>query len=614
MLLMVMLFGGGGGLAAAPSEIQSSPLDSLFMRFVSPSRDSLRSNSPRANFAACTHPNARVFINGKEVKVYGSGAFVGSANLSVGTNVVRVIARSSGGDSLVKDFTFVRPEPPKPLTHEPAVIDEESIEPRQDVWLGKDDILEVKFRGSPGYEACFDMEDVESGIPMLELPSNDSTAGSGEYVGRYKIKETDEARDVAVRVRLKKSFWSSEKGFSSGKVSILPQELPRVAITTGRRPFLNAGLGQDRLGGAKLGYLSTGVYVQIVGKVGRQYKVQLADGMVGWLPDDYARLLPVETPLPKSLVGSISATGNATEDIVGVSLSQRLPFLTDQIVNPPSLIVDVFGATSNTNWITHHRSATGVQSVSWDQVGADHYRLTVALKNAQHWGYDVGYEQGSGLRIRIRKPPKISDQASVLSGFTIAVDAGHGGDALGAVGPTGLQEKVINLAIAKHLQLLLQNKGAKVVMTRTDDTNVGMPERTDAILAGGSQILVSIHCNAGGAGSDAEAVKGTSTYYRHLGYQPLADIMYTRMLELGLNQFGMVGSFNFSLNAPTQLPNVLVETAFLSNPEDEMKLMDDNFREEIAEKVVGGLEEFVRLYAAGADQVGQQRPGNAERY
>jgi N-acetylmuramoyl-L-alanine amidase len=608
MLLMVMLFGGGGGLAAAPGEIQSSPSDSLSMRFVSPSRDSMRSNSPRANFAACTHPNARVFINGKEVKVYGSGAFVGSANLSVGTNVVRVVARSSSGDSLVKDFTFVRPEPPKPLTHEPAVIDEESIEPRQDVWLGKDDILEVKFRGSPGYEACFDIEDVESGIPMLELPSNDSTAGSGEYVGRYKIKETDEAKNVAVRVRLKKSFWSSEKGFSGGKVSILPQELPRVAITTGRRPFLNAGLGQDRLGGAKLGYLSTGVYVQIVGKVGRQYKVQLADGMVGWLPDDYARLLPVETPLPKSLVGSISATGNATEDIVGVSLSQRLPFLTDQIVNPPSLIVDVFGATSNTNWITHHRSATGVQSVSWDQVGADHYRLTVALKNAQHWGYDVAYEQGSGLRIRIRKPPKISDQASVLFGFTIAVDAGHGGDALGAVGPTGLQEKVINLAIAKHLQLLLQNKGAKVVMTRTDDTNVGMPERTDAILAGGSQILVSIHCNAGGAGSDAEAVKGTSTYYRHLGYQPLADIMYTRMLELGLNQFGMVGSFNFSLNAPTQLPNVLVETAFLSNPEDEMKLMDDNFREAIAEKVVGGLEEFVRLYAEGAEQVGQQSP------
>jgi N-acetylmuramoyl-L-alanine amidase len=236
------------------------------------------------------------------------------------------------------------------------------------------------------------------------------------------------------------------------------------------------------------------------------------------------------------------------------------------------------------------------------------------LNNAQHWGYDVGYDQGSSLRIRIRKPPKITDLASPLSGFTIAVDAGHGGDASGAVGPTGLEEKIINLSIATHIRSLLQERGVKVILTRSDDTNVGMPERTDAIISGGAQILVSIHCNAGGAGSSAEIVKGTSTYYRHLGYQPLADIMYTRMLELGLNQFGMVGSFNFSLNAPTQLPNVLVETAFLSNPEDEMKLMDDSFRKATAEKVVAGLEEFVKLYAAKGEQGSPQSPGNALRY
>ena len=170
----------------------------------------------------------------------------------------------------MKTFVFTRPEPPKPLTHEPAVIDAQSIEPRQNLWLGKDDILEVRFRGSPGYKAYFDIEDVESGIPMLELPASDSTAGSGTYIGRYKVRESDEARDVPVRVRLKKSFWSSEKAFSSGKVSILPEELPRVAVVTGRRPFLNAGLGEDRLGGAKLGYIQAGIRVQVIGKSGRQ--------------------------------------------------------------------------------------------------------------------------------------------------------------------------------------------------------------------------------------------------------------------------------------------------------------------------------------------------------
>ena len=601
-------------LSARELQVQPVQSDSLFLRFVSPSRDSVRSNSPRGNFAACTNPAAKVFINGKDIKVYGSGAFVSSANLSVGINPVRVVARLANGDSLVKDFVFVRPELPRPLTHELAVIDAQSIEPRQDLWLGKDDILEVKFRGSPGYKAYFDIEDVESGIAMVELPAIDSSAGSGLYVGRYKVRENDEAKSAPVRVRLKKSFWSSEKAFSSGKVSIIPQELPRVAVTMGRRPFLNAGLGEDRLGGAKLGYIPAGVRLQIAGKAGRQYKVQLSEGMVGWIPEDFAQLLPVETPLPRSLVGSISTSGNADEDVVGVSLSQRLPYLADQIVDPPALVIDIFGATSNTNWITHHRSASGVKSVSWDQVGADHYRLMIALNNAQHWGYDVGYDQGSNLRIRIRKPPKITDLASPLSGFTIAVDAGHGGDASGAVGPTGLEEKIVNLSIATHIRSLLQERGVKVVLTRSDDTNVGMPERTDAIISGGAQILVSIHCNAGGAGSSAEVVKGTSTYYRHLGYQPLADIMYTRMLELGLNQFGMVGSFNFSLNAPTQLPNVLVETAFLSNPDDEMKLMDDNFRKAIAEKVVAGLEEFVKLYAAKGEQGSPQSPGNALRY
>jgi N-acetylmuramoyl-L-alanine amidase len=594
-LLSLLLF--VPSIVFAAEVVQS---DSLYMRFVSPERDSIRSNSPRGNFAACTNPSAKIFINGKEVKVYGSGAFIGTVNLAVGVNPVRVVARATNGDSLVKMFVFTRPEPPKPLMHEPAVIDAQSIEPRQNLWLGKDDILEVKFRGSPGYKAYFDIEDVESGIPMLELLSSDSISGSGIYIGRYKVRESDETRQVPVRVRLKTSFWGSEKAFSNGKISIFPKELPRVAMVTGRRPFLNAGLGEDRLGGAKLGYIQAGIRVQVVGKVGRQYKICLSDGMIGWMPEDFAQLLPVETPQPRSLVGSISTSGNATEDVVSVSLNQRLPYLADQAVTPPAVVVDIFGATSNTNWITHHRSATEIKSVSWSQVGADHYRLTIALNSAQHWGYDVGYDQGSNLRIRIRKPPKITNPDSVLTGFTIAVDAGHGGENTGALGATGIQEKAINLAIALHLRSLLQDKGAKVVMTRTEDATVDMSDRTDAIINGGAQVLVSIHCNSGGAGSDAETVRGTSTYYRHLGYQPLANIMYGKMLELGLNQFGMVGSFNFSLNAPTQLPNVLVETAFLSNPDDEMKLLDDSFRKAIAGKITAGLEQFVKAYAQPA--------------
>ena len=596
MFLAVFITSVAAAQTDSLSTLSAGKSDSLYLRMVIPDHDTVRTPSPRYRIAASTNRSARAFINDKEVRVYPSGAFVSLLTLAVGENPVRVLVRAATGDSLVRDYIFVRPEPPKPLPHDPALIDLESIEPSQDLWLGKDDIVEVRFKGSPGYKAYFDIEDVESGIPMTELTSREGNGGEGVYIGRYKVRERDEVRDQPIRVRLKTSFWSSEKAFSKGKVTILPQELPRVAIVAGRKPFLNAGLGEDRLGGAKLGYIQSGIRVQVTGKVGRQYRIRLSDEMIGWLPEDFVQLLPLDTPQPRSLTGSILVSGANGEDIVSLSLSQRLPYLTDQLVNPTAVVVDVFGATSNTNWITHQISARGIKNVSWDQVAAGHYRLTIALNYDQHWGYDVGYEQGSNLRIRIRRPPRIANQDSVLAGLTIAVDAGHGGDNNGALGSTGVLEKDITLTIVSHLDSLLKSRGARVVLTRSGDAPVGMLDRMDAVVNSKAHVLVSIHCNSIGETSDPEAVKGTSTYYRYVGYQPLANIMYDKMLELGLGQFGVVGSFNFTLSGPTQLPNVLVETAFLSNPEDEMKLLDDTFRQAIAGKIVEGLEAFVKRY------------------
>ena len=81
------------------------------------------------------------------------------------------------------------------------------MEPSQDIWLGKDDILEVKFKGSPGYKAFFDIEGVESGIPMTELPPAKAGGLGGIYIGSYKVKEDDEAKEVQVRFRIPKNFF-----------------------------------------------------------------------------------------------------------------------------------------------------------------------------------------------------------------------------------------------------------------------------------------------------------------------------------------------------------------------------------------------------------------------
>ena len=430
--------------------------------------------------------------------------------------------------------------------HDTLVIEQAMMEPSEDMWLTSGDILEVKFKGSPGWEASFDIPNIESGIPMRELSPSEGGGFAGIYIGRYKVNPTDEARDVQIKFRLKKSFWHSEKVLSKAKISILPKELPRVAELIGKHPYLNIGLGEDRLGGSKLGFLQEGIRVEITGKVGSQYRVQLSASMEAWLPEEFAKLLPPDTPLPRSLAGAISATNNSSEDIVTLALSEKLPYTSEQSINPNAIVVDVYGATSNTNWISQSRSVKGIESITWKQIAADQYRIIINLLHP-HWGYDIDYA-GKSLRIKIRRPPVIASPDSVLSGLIIAVDAGHGGENHGAIGATGVFEKDMTISMANYLETFLSSKGAKVVLTRTENDIPAMSERIDKIIHSNARLLVSIHCNSAGDASDPIALRGVSTYYRSIGFKPLADIMYDKMLAIGLKQFGEMGSFNFTLN------------------------------------------------------------------
>ena len=152
---------------------QSKP-DSLFIRLVVPEDDTITTSSPRYRIAGSTLPIAKAFINYEEVKVYPSGAFVGMMDLAVGKNILHVTSITSSGDSISVEKIFVRTEPLKSFPKEPVAFDKPMMEPSEDLWLMKGDILEVRFKGSPGYEAVFDIEGVESGIPMIEVPAKES--------------------------------------------------------------------------------------------------------------------------------------------------------------------------------------------------------------------------------------------------------------------------------------------------------------------------------------------------------------------------------------------------------------------------------------------------------
>jgi N-acetylmuramoyl-L-alanine amidase len=170
-----------------------------------------------------------------------------------------------------------------------------------------------------------------------------------------------------------------------------------------------------------------------------------------------------------------------------------------------------------------------------------------------------------------------------LAGLKIAIEAGHGGSNTGAVGLSGLLEKDINLDLSFRLGDLCEAMGAEVVQVRDSDRDMTLIEKRNIAIESGADMLISIHANAGGRGY--LSVAGTSTYWHNPFWAPLAQTIYDRLLETGLIEFGVVGSFNYTVTRASQLPAVLVEQAFMSHAEDEEKLADSDFRQLEAEKI-----------------------------
>jgi len=356
--------------------------------------------------------------------------------------------------------------------------------------------------------------------------------------------------------------------------------------TKGVLPYLEYGFGFDRLGGAKMTFLDTGILVKIVDSTVVNYKVQLSREHFAWLPkDNFRKDTTLKTP-SYYLTNSWLVTGDEKYDYVTIALDEKLPYKSIQQINPSRIVVDIYGATSNTNWITQRSSALEIKNAYHEQVEDDVFRVIIELKHKQHWGYSIFYRD-KRLVIKVKRQP----EELSLENMRIAIDAGHGGDNTGATGTaTGIQEKKYTLLIAKQTQRILLENEAKVFMTRNKDTSLSMLERIEMLQQEDPDFLISIHLNS----SVKDSVKGVSTYYRYIGFRPLTQFIQESMLEIGLADFGNIGSFNFALNGPTDYPNCLVEVAFLSNKEDEQLILDPEFHKAVATQIVKGIKEWLK--------------------
>jgi len=215
----------------------------------------------------------------------------------------------------------------------------------------------------------------------------------------------------------------------------------------------------------------------------------------------------------------------------------------------------------------------------------------------------------------------------------IVIDPGHGGHDTGTIGPNGLEEKDLVLDVSKRLGKLLANRlGAVVVYTRSDDTFIPLENRTALANEEGADLFVSVHANSS---RDPDA-RGVETYYLNFTSSPealevaarenavsdksiheLQDLVKTIALKEKIDEsreFAMdvekslhsglatknsglrdrgVKKAPFIVLIGANMPSILAEISFLSNPGDEHRLETSAYRQRIAESLYRGIAKYV---------------------
>ena len=250
--------------------------------------------------------------------------------------------------------------------------------------------------------------------------------------------------------------------------------------------------------------------------------------------------------------------------------------------------------------------------------------------------------------------PSDASRIKMQSGMrplVVAIDPGHGGQDPGAVGPTGKREKDITLAVARELARQVNaTPGLKAYLTRDTDVFIPLPMRAQKARSAKADIFISIHADA----AENRAATGSSVYVlstkgassqrarwladkenaadlvggvrlqqtegtlanvlldlAQSGYMKASEDAAGHVLgglkRIGKNHKPNIERANFAVLRTSDMPAMLVETAFISNPDEERRLMDPAYQRQIAGAVLDGVHTFFSrqpppgtLYAARA--------------
>ena len=565
-------------------------------------------------------PGSAVWVNDHSVPVHKDGGWLAFIPVRPGEFTFKIIANNRGNEDKASITVF---SPDFPISRTDSLyIDSGTIQPFSEMWVKPGDRIGLAFRGTPECLASCRIEPLGLTVPMIEKAPRsfyinrdiydstglqlvpDSMLVRGEYAGTFIVPETDANNlrltysivpSLPVIMRTYFRYWLENTGSppSSGpfltdnpvEIKILPHSVQQVVELKDSISIIRTGPGK----GYATIHQPAGVRALLAGKDGRWLKLQLSDYQFGWIIDTAGVILPPGNVTEQSNIRLIETHDSDDKVTVRIETSGKHPFRVEENIAENSLTLYIYGATADTDWIRYDNRDDLIDHAVWSQPEPGLFKLKLFLETNPIWGYDAHYI-GPELYLDLMKRPYSHHG---LRDFHIVLDPGHSPDR-GAVGPTGLEEREVNLWLAQEIKKALEREGARVTLTRNDMSPLALYDRPKIAVAEKADLFISVHNNAVADGVNPLISNGISTYYYHPHSQPMAEAVQKAMIRnIDLPDFGLYYG-NLAVNRPTQYPAILIECAFMMIPEQEALLKKKSFRKKIAESVVEGIKDFLR--------------------
>jgi len=382
--------------------------------------------------------------------------------------------------------------------------------------------------------------------------------------------------------------WTSPTGqtqkiLGAAPITILnPTQLAAVQVIRPLGGIARTGPSTDY---ARLTPLPPGTTATVTGQTGEWLRLDYG----AWIQEAETKALPPGTPTT-SMIRSITSQIRPGWTEIRFPLEVPVPISVN--VEEKTFTLKLWNTTAQTDVIALNPDPV-IERLDWQQSRPGEVVYRFQLHRSQLWGYRLRYED-STLVLGLRHPPVLGPKQQPLAGMTILLDPGHGGpEDLGALGPTGVPEKDVTLKVSQLVATQLKKRGATVILTRTADVDLDLPERITAIETHEPTLVLSLHYNALPDQGDALKTQGIGAFWYQAQSHSLA-VFLENYLATHENRprYGVFWN-NLALTRPTVAPAVLLELGFMINPWEFEWITDATAQDQLAQTLAAGIQAWL---------------------